>query len=135
MGRFDKLTVPAFTPAVALGTALIFMTVADGAPDRAGVETLRRVLGRGELLRASLRYARRHTFEAYLGECEALLDRPQKLCILLNVADLALRGGVLAPGEELRLEAFIKALGLAPDEVTAGLDALLAKNDLSVLGV
>ena len=118
MGLFDvfKVKIPALTPRIALAVGLLFMTSADGAIEQEEFGVLLANLhGDERLLDDAMSYGKATTFDDYLLDSASLLSEPQKMCILLNIADAFLWG--------------ISRSAFQPD-----LDVIVKKNDHSVLG-
>lgn len=134
MGLFDKLTQPPeLTPTAALGAALIYLSTAAGELDDEAAAHLVRLMRSQSTLQASMRYASRQTFDGFLTECAAQLTTAQRLYVLLNVVDFALRDGELTPSKEARIRAFIGSFGFTEAELAPAIGTLIAKNDRSVL--
>lgn len=137
MGLFDKLGPrrSEFSPSVALGAALIYLSAAEGRLDDDEVVILARLLPDPETLDASIRYAGRQSFDDFLVECRATLTPGQRHCILLNVVDFALHDGALTTAEEQRIRTLIDGFGFTENDMSPAVDALIIKNDRSVLSV
>jgi uncharacterized tellurite resistance protein B-like protein len=124
------------TPRNCLVVSLIYCMGADGEMDQEEIGHLVSVLGRNatrQQLDAALRYARTVRPEQFLAEAAPRLRPEQRLCILLNMIDSAMSDGEAEPGEQQLVTQFAQAFGLGESELTPYFQALVAKNDRSVL--
>ncbi len=137
MGIFDvfKTKIPALTPRIAFAVGLLFMTSADGAIEQEEFAVLLANLrGDERLLDEAMSYGKATTFDDYLSASASLLSEPQKLCILLNIADALLSDGDAAAKEEALFERFLNGWSISRFAFRPKLDVIVAKNDHSVLG-
>lgn len=136
MGLFDlfKVKIPALTPRIALAVGLLFMTSADGAIEQEEFGVLLANLhGDERLLDDAMSYGKATTFDDYLSGSASLLSEPQKMCILLNIADAFLSDGHTAPQEQALFERFLRGWGISRSAFQPYLDVIVKKNDHSVL--
>ncbi len=136
MGLFDvfKVKIPALTPRIAFAVALLFMTSADGAIEQEEFGALLANLhGDERLLDDAMLYGKATKFDDYLAASASLLSEPQKICILLNLADALLSDGHAAPQEQALFERFLRGWGVSRSAFQPHLDAIIKKNDHSVL--
>jgi uncharacterized tellurite resistance protein B-like protein len=136
VGLFDvfKVKIPALTPRIAFAVALLFMTSADGAIEQEEFGALLANLhGDERLLDDAMLYGKATKFDDYLAASASLLSEPQKICILLNLADALLSDGHAAPQEQALFERFLRGWGISRSAFQPHLDAIIKKNDHSVL--
>ena len=136
MGLFDvfKGKTPELNPRIALAVGLLFMTSADGAIEQEEFGVLLANLhGDERLLDDAMVYGKATTFDDYLSASANLLNEPQKICILLNIADSLLSDGHAAPQEQALFERFLSGWGVSRTKFQPHLDVIIEKNDHSVL--
>jgi uncharacterized tellurite resistance protein B-like protein len=85
-----------------------------------------------ELERRGMSYYQSTSLEDFLTEATPLLSDTQKLCILINLADVSFADQVVAFTEDDVFSAFLDAFGLTPEQIEPYLQGILAKSDLSV---
>ena len=136
MGLFDvfKGKIPELNPQIALAVGLLFMTSADGAIEQEEFGVLLANLhGNERLLDDAMVYGKATTFDDYLSASANLLNDPQKICILLNIADALLSDGHASPQEQALFERFLSGWGVSRTKFQPHLDVIIKKNDHSVL--
>lgn len=136
MGLFDvfKVKIPALTPRIAFAVGLLFMTSVDGAIEQEEFGVLLANLhGDERLLDDAMSYGKATKFDDYLLASASLLSEPQKICILLNLADALLSDGRAAPQEQALFERFLRGWGISRSAFQPHLDVIVKKNDHSVL--
>jgi len=140
MGLFDMFKGGApleITPRRALVMSLFYCMGADGEIDPEEVGHLMSVLGRDatrEELDRCLRHARSTPPERFLEETAPKLNEQQRLCILLNMIDSAMADGEAEAGERDLIARFQQAFGFDDAKLGPYFQALVAKNDRTVLG-
>ena len=136
MGLFDvfKGKTPELNPRIALAVGLLFMTSADGAIEQEEFGVLLANLhGDEKLLDNAMAYGKATKFDDYLSASANLLNEPQKICILLNLADALLSDGHAAPQEQALFERFLSGWNITRAAFQPHLDVIIKKNDHSVL--
>jgi hypothetical protein len=124
------------TPATALVVALGHMAgatsvYADAATTRLAVFLPRHGLDYDhDLLTRAERYLREVMVEPFLDEARALLNPEQKLCLGLNLLDVAQAQGVVRLGDHPRLAQILEGLGLTTGQIQPYWRTLAIKNDL-----
>ncbi|MFL7899871.1 MULTISPECIES: tellurite resistance TerB family protein [Azospirillum] len=140
MGLFDMFKGSApldLTPRRTLVVSLIYCMGADGELDPEEVGHLLSVMGRSatrEELDRCFKYARSTPPDAFLAAATPNLNEQQRLCILLNMLDSAMADGEAEQGERDLIARFQQAFGLDDAKLGPYFQALVAKNDRSVLG-
>ena len=87
-----------------------------------------------KILGDALKYFRSHEFSRYLQDLQNYnLDEQQKLCILVNMIEVAMADGVLHKIEQKPLREFVVKMGLDEEHYQTLKDVLLIKNHTSVL--
>lgn len=84
-----------------------------------------------DLLVRAERYLADVELEPFLAEARTLLHAEQKLCLALNLLDLALARST-RPSDQPRFTAIIEGLGLSLEQLQPYWRALAIKNDLSM---
>ncbi|WP_207462611.1 TerB family tellurite resistance protein [Azospirillum sp. SYSU D00513] len=141
MGLFDMFKGSApldITPRRALVVSLIYCMGSDGEMDPEEVGHLVSVLGRSatrEELERCLKFARATPADKFLEEAAPKLNERQRLCILLNMIDSAMADGEAERGEQELIARFQRAFGFDDAKLGPHFQALMAKNDRSVLDV
>ena len=136
MGLFDvfKAKTPELNPRIAVAVGLFFITSADGAIEQEEFGVLLANLhGDERLLDDAMVFGKATTFDDYLSASANLLNEPQKICILLNIADSLLSDGHAAPQELALFERFLSGWGVSRTKFQPHLDVIIKKNDHSVL--
>ena len=140
MGLFDRFKGSApfeLNPRRALVVSLIYCMGSDGEIDPEEVGHLVSVLGRNatrEELDRCFKYTRSTPAERFLEEATPNLNEQQRLCILLNMIDSAMADGEAEQGERDLIARFQQAFGFDDAKLGPYFQALVAKNDRSVLG-
>lgn len=124
------------SPRRALAISLIYCMASDGelAPEEAG--HLVSVMGKGatrDELDRCLKYVRANGPDKFLEEATPKLSEQQRLCIVLNMIDSAMADGTAEEGEQKLIAQFQQAFGLTDEALHPYFQALVAKNDRSVL--
>ncbi len=71
-------------------------------------------------------------FATFAAEANALLTHEQKLCLLANVADVALTDGVLAIEERTMFRALMLSFGIDSEEFRPYLRGIMLKHNLGI---
>ena len=91
MGLFDvfKSEPPKLSPRLALAVGLLFMMAADGEIESEEIGQLQSVVGGDEdLISSAVKYIRSVKYEQFLADAAVLLNEHQKLCLLINMAEI-----------------------------------------------
>src|SRR5690606_23066000 len=130
MGLFDEVGArePRLTPALALGSALVFVASAGGVLDEDAFALVARRLETESRFEEAVRYASRHSFEAFVTGANEILNQDQRFCIFLNAVDVGLRHGRIGPAREARLVRMMEVFGISEDEVRGAVATLATKN-------
>lgn len=122
------------TPRAALVATMIYLSGADGQIEESEVNDIIKVIPDRQALEMALQYTRQVGFAQFLDESSRILSPQQKMCAILNAADLAMGDGQLAANETTMLKQ-IAATWQIPDQyLTPYIYALMAKNNISVFG-
>ncbi len=134
-------TASGLTPALVLLISMFYMADADDdfSLEEQDVMLMLLLKSRGlggmdfkELERRGMSYYQSTSLEDFLAEATPLLSDTQKLCILINLADVSFADQVVAFTEDDVFSAFLDAFGLTPEQIEPYLQGILAKSDLSV---
>jgi hypothetical protein len=136
MGMFDGFQGQqiALTPKVALAATMIYLSASDGHLDPNERGDIFKVIPEDPVLDAALAYTRRTAFPMFLQASAQLLSPQQKLCALLNAADLAMGDGFLAPQETAMLNQLSQAWQIPEQHLAPYVQCLIAKNNTTVFG-
>jgi uncharacterized tellurite resistance protein B-like protein len=120
------------TPKLALVAGMVYVGAADGHLDENEIGDIVKVVPDSRTLEAGLKYARRWSYSDFLEEAVKVLDSKQRLCLLLNAADLAMGDGHFAPTESMRLDEMAKHFEISEETLRPHMESLRIKNDLTV---
>lgn len=136
MGLFDGFagTSVSLTPKIALAAGMVYMSAADGHLDPNERGDIWKVVPDDNVLDAALVFVRRNSYQQFLEQAARLLSPAQKLCLILNAADLAMGDGYLAPEEQQRLIQMAQYFQIPDAHLQPYVQALMIKNNLSVFG-
>lgn len=136
MGMFDGFQGQqvTLTPKVALAATMIYLSASDGHLDPNERGDIFKVIPEDPVLDAALAYTRRTAFPMFLQQSAQLLSPQQKLCALLNAADLAMGDGHLAPQETAMLNQLSQAWQIPEAHLAPYVQCLIAKNNTTVFG-
>jgi hypothetical protein len=136
MGMFDGFQGQqvTLTPKVALAATMIYLSASDGHLDPNEKGDIFKVIPEDPVLDAALAYTRRTPFPQFCQQSAQLLSPQQKLCALLNAADLAMGDGFLAPQETQMLNQLSQAWQIPEQHLAPYVQCLIAKNNTTVFG-
>jgi uncharacterized tellurite resistance protein B-like protein len=134
MGIFDAFqgAQVQLSPKVALVAGMIYLSAADGHLDDSEAGDIMKVVPDRQVLEMALQYVRRTDFNQFLGEAARLLSPVQKLCLILNAADMSMGDGYLAPEEQQMLVMMQQAFQIPDAHLQPYIQCLALKNNLSV---
>jgi uncharacterized tellurite resistance protein B-like protein len=121
-------------PQLALAAGLVYVSAADGHLAEDERFDILKVIPDDNLIRMAQDYCRRTPYGQFLQQASALLSPSQKLCMILNTADLAMGDGHLAGQEQQSLIQLQQAFGIPDDVLRPAVQTLMAKNNLGVFG-
>lgn len=123
----------ALTPLESLAVALMYVSSCDSKisseEDSVIVEIFK---DNKQVLGSSLAYYKSHRYEEFLGNLGALNEN-QKLCILANMLEVAMRDGSLHRTEQECIRKFVQVSGLKDEQYKAISSVLYVKNWTGVL--
>jgi uncharacterized tellurite resistance protein B-like protein len=136
MGLFDNFSGNQIqlNPQLALAAGLVYVSAADGHLAEDERYDILKVVPDDNVLRIAQDYCRRTPFQQFLQQAAAILSPSQKLCMILNLADMAMGDGHLAGEEAQTLVAVQQAFGIPDDVLRPQVQTLMTKNNLSVFG-
>ncbi|WP_437807820.1 TerB family tellurite resistance protein [Sorangium sp. So ce1078] len=136
MGIFDNFlgTNIQLTPKIALVATMLYLSAADGHLDDSEIGDLLKIVPDRQALDSALQYVRRVPFGKFLEESARLLSPQQKMCAILNAADLAMGDGHLAPAEQQMLNQVVQAWQIPEQYLGPYVQALMVKNNVAVFG-
>ncbi|MCB9598445.1 MAG: TerB family tellurite resistance protein [Sandaracinaceae bacterium] len=136
MGVFDGFQGSSIqmTPQIGMAAGLFYVAAADGhlSPDERG--DILKIVPDDNVLRMGMDFARQNGWPQFLQSVAAVLTPQQKLCMLLNIADMAMGDGHLAPREMQMLNEMQVGFGIDDATVQPYVQALMTKNNLGVFG-
>lgn len=134
MGLFDGFggSQIQLTPKLALVAGMVYISAADGHLDDNEAGDILKVVPDGRTLEAALQFCRRVGYQQFLEEAARLLSPQQKLCIIVNCADMAMGDGYLAPEEQQRLMYMAQYFQIPDAHLHPYIQTLMVKNNLSI---
>jgi uncharacterized tellurite resistance protein B-like protein len=136
MGIFDGFggTQIKLTPQLALACGLVYLSASDGHLSDEERHDILKIIPDDAVLRTAHDYCRRTPMSQFLSQAAAMLTPAQKLCMLLNMADMAMGDGHLAEEEREVLVKYQLAFAIPDETLGPYVQALMTKNNLSVFG-
>lgn len=136
-GIQEHSAVPAvkspLTPLQFLAAAMMYVASADGVVSEEEDKYILQIFsGNDAVLQPALKYYKSHTPDQ-LFEFSVGLDENQKLCILANLVEIAMRDESYHRVEQIMIRNFMEKAGISIDNLKAISSVLLVKNNLSVL--
>ena len=121
---------PDLTPRIALAAAMIYMINADGKiePEEIG-RLVTAVRNDRELLEVATRYTKFHSADDFLAQATEMLNRDQKLSVLVNLYDAILANGQAVPQELDLFERFMNNFGYHHEEFQPFFTSIAVKNN------
>ena len=89
--------------------------------------------GNNDILQPALKYYKTHSADQLFESAGSLSDE-QKLCILANLIEIAMRDDSYHSVEQVLIRKFMEKARISKDNMKAIANVLLVKNNLSVLG-
>lgn len=138
LGMDARYPAGTLTPATAFIVALGHMAAATSVYARSGETSLADWLPRHgpdydhDVLVRAERYLGKLSLEHFLEEARGLLHPEQKLCLALNLLDIALRNTKTRPQEQARFVQLVEGLGLSLEQLQPYWLTLTIKNDLGM---
>lgn len=131
LGDFDAAAATdEMTPPKALVVAMLYMMSADGEMAAEEIGRLSAAIGGSQaLLKASLRYVSQVRAPQFLALAAGLLDRRQRLCILLNACDAMMSDGEVDAAERDLFGRMMAAFGIDAASLDAYLNTIRLKNE------
>jgi uncharacterized tellurite resistance protein B-like protein len=121
----------AMTPPKALVVAMLYMISADGSMASEEIGRLSVTIGGHQaLLKASLRYVSQVRPPQFLTEIAGMLDKRQRLCVLLNVCDAMMSDRKVVVQERELFGRILEAFGVSAASLDTYLSTLRIKNDV-----
>jgi len=126
---------PTLTPKIAFAAAMIYMVNADGKIEPHEISRLvTAVRNDRELLELATRYTKFHDAEDFLTSCTAILDKEQRLSVLVNLYDAILANGDPLPQEITLFGKFMHAFGYQETEFEPYFHSIAVKNNRALFG-
>jgi uncharacterized tellurite resistance protein B-like protein len=136
MGMFDGFggSQIQLTAKLALVAGMVYISAADGHLDDNEAGDILKVVPDGRTLETALNYCRRVGYQQFLEEAARLLSPQQKMCVIVNCADMAMGDGYLAPEEQQRLMYMAQYFQIPDAHLHPYIQTLMVKNNLSIFG-
>ena len=137
MGMFDGFGGAQqiqLTPKVALIAAMVYISAADGHLDDSETGDIIKIVNDGRALEQALQYCRRTGFQQYCDQAARILSPQQKMCVILNCADMAMGDGYLAPEEQQQLQYMAQYFQIPEAHLHPYIQTLMLKNNISIFG-
>ncbi len=121
---------PTLTPRIAFAASMIYMINADGKIEPHEISRLVTALRNDrELLELATRYTKFQDAEEFLAECQQVLNRDQKLSVLVNLYDAILANGDPVAQELALFEKFMQSFGYDEAEFEPFFHSIAVKNN------
>ncbi|HSN96884.1 MAG TPA: TerB family tellurite resistance protein [Candidatus Nanopelagicales bacterium] len=136
MGLFDGFggSQINLTPKIALVAGMIYVSAADGHLDDSEAGDILKVVPDRQALEAALQYVRRNSFQQFAEAASRILSPAQRMCLILNAADMAMGDGYLAPQEQQMLTQMQQHFQIPDAHLHPYVQAFMIKNNLTVFG-
>jgi uncharacterized tellurite resistance protein B-like protein len=136
MGLFDNFGAGqiSLTPKLALVAGMVYISSADGHLDDNEAGDILKVVPDRQTLEAALNFCRRNSYQQFLDQAARIMSPAQKLCLILNAADMAMGDGYLAPEEQQRLAYMAQYFQIPDAHLHPYVQTLMVKNNLSIFG-
>ena len=136
MGLFDGFggNQIQLTPKLCLVVAMVYISAADGHLDDNEAGDILKVVKDGKTLETALNFCRRHSYQQFLDQAARILSPQQKLCIIINCADMAMGDGYLAPEEQQQLQYMAQYFQIPDAHLHPYVQTLMLKNNLNIFG-
>lgn len=136
MGIFDGFggTQLKLTPQLSIAIGMIYLSASDGHLSEDERYDILKVIPDDAILRTALDYCRRTPMSQFIPQAAGILTPAQKLCMILNMADMSMSDGHLAEEERQLLVQFQHAFAIPDETLGPYIQALMVKNNLSVFG-
>ncbi|EYF04883.1 tellurite resistance TerB family protein [Chondromyces apiculatus] len=136
MGLFDGFGGAQInlTPKVALVAGMVYVSAADGSLDDSEAGDILKVVPDRQVLETALQFVRRNSVQQFLDAASRILSPAQKMCLILNAADMAMGDGYLAPQEQQMLTQMQQYFQIPDAHLHPYVQAFMIKNNLSVFG-
>ena len=123
------------TPRLCVVVAVIYMIAVDNDISEFESSQLQSIVGSdAETLKQAVKYKENHSVEQFLREAAALLDKKDRLCLLINVCDSLMSDGVVVQAEQSLFDRMLAAMGHSKASFQPYFDTLDLKNKTSVFG-
>lgn len=134
MGLFDGFPSNSvqLNPQVALVAGMIYISAADGTLDDNEIADISRVVPDRAALDGAMQFVRRTPYQQFLAEAARLLTPAQKMCLVLNAADMAMSDGHLASEEQQKLIQMQQYFQIPDAHLQPCIQTLMMKNNLNV---
>jgi uncharacterized tellurite resistance protein B-like protein len=134
MGLFDGFTGSSInlTPRLALVAGMVYISAADGHLDDSEAGDILKVVPDRHTLEQALQFVRRNGYDQFLEQAARVMSPAQKMCLILNCADMAMGDGHLAPEEQTRLVRMQQYFQIPDTHLQPYIQAFMIKNNLSV---
>ncbi|MFW5739138.1 MAG: hypothetical protein ACOC1F_02105 [Myxococcota bacterium] len=134
MGLYDgfQSNQVQLNPFVALVAGMIYISAADGVLDDNEIAEISRVVPDRQALDGAMQYVRRVPYQQFLSEAARLLSPAQKMCLVLNAADMAMGDGHLAAQEQQKLIQMQQYFQIPDAHLQPCIQTLMIKNNLNV---
>ena len=132
----DEETTIELDTRLIMAASLIYMSSIDGTIAQQEWGQLKTVVGGDDaLLETALDYVRDTPLESFLSEAPSLLDKTQKMCVLLNVYDSLLSDGTIEPEETALFDRFLNKFDVSKNDINPQLEVIFLKNNTKLLGI
>jgi hypothetical protein len=120
-------------PLILLAAAMMFISKSDEVVSKEEDFYITSLLNYNrEVLLKGLNYFKTHSFEELVNDSSAL-NEIQRLCILSNMLEIAMRDGSFSGKEQKMINSFVTHLGIDNSQSETIKEVLLIKNKISVL--
>ena len=123
------------SPKTALAAALVYTVGADGVLSPEETIFLEGALkGDTSLFNKGAEYTNKNSKDTFISEASELLNKDQKMCVIINVTDCMVADGNIADEEASLLYEFFEGFGVAKEKTKPIIEFLAAKNISNNMG-
>ena len=134
MGLYDGFpgSTIQLTPRSALVAGMVYISTADGSLDDSELRDIAKIVPDRQALDTALQYVKRTPYQNFLAEASRLLTPAQKMCLILNAADMSMGDGHLAQEEQQKLIQMQQYFQIPDAHLQPCIQALMMKNNMNV---
>lgn len=133
MGLFDMFGKGVqLTPKLAFACSMIYMVASDGEVSVEEQAYLIMKVKDAETVNKAVKYIKGNSFEQFAKDANGVMNDEQKMCLMINLADLLLADGVADKNEQALFARLLDVFGIKEDAVQPYMATLALKNNTGV---